>query len=77
MRKPQGATRVMRRKPTRGDRGGGDGNRSGVGLQEWSIREEVVTMTNGTRREPRTQYFVSNSVGNALVFWVTLSVLPQ
>lgn len=53
MRKSHGATRVMRRKTKQGDRGGGDGNKSGVGLQERSIREEVVTVTKGTGGEPR------------------------
>lgn len=78
MRKPQGATRPMRRKSNRGDRGGGDGNKNGVGLQERSIREEVVTVTKGTSGEPRTECFVSNSVGNFfLCLLVNISVLPQ
>lgn len=75
VRKSHGATRVMRRKTKQGDRGGRDGNKSGAGLQERSIKEEVVTVTEGTGGELRTPCFVSKSAGKAL-FLVNLSVLP-
>lgn len=76
MRKSHGAARGMRRKTKQGDRGGGDGDKSGAGLQQWSIKEEVVTVRQGTGGEPRTPCFVSKSAGKAR-FLVSLSVLPQ